>query len=109
VTGPVLHEDDPLPQPRRVEPGPAGHDADQDLQKPDVLPLVLAADVVPLPGRAGPQDRPDGAVVVLHVDPVADVPAVAVDRERLALDHVEDHERQEFLGELVGAVVVRAI
>jgi hypothetical protein len=46
--------------------------------------------------------------VVLDVDPVAHVQAVAVDGEGLALERVQDHEGDQLLGELVRAVVVRA-
>ncbi len=47
--------------------------------------------------------------MVLDVEPVAHVAAVAVDRQAAALDGVEDHQRDQLLGELVGAVVVRAV
>ena len=47
--------------------------------------------------------------MVLDVEPVAHVAAVAVDRQRLALERVQDHERDQLLGELEGAVVVRAV
>ena len=47
--------------------------------------------------------------MVLDVEPVAHVAAVPVDRQALPLDRVQDHEGDELLGELVGAVVVRAV
>ena len=43
-----------------------------------------------------------------HVDPVAHVQAVAVDRQRLVLQGVGDHQRDQLLRELVGAEVVGA-
>ena len=49
------------------------------------------------------------ARVVLDVEPVAHVGAVAVDGERLFLERVEDHQRDQLLGEVVGPVVVGAI
>ena len=61
------------------------------------------------PGRPASSTRPECAGVVLDVEPVADVVAVAVDRQGLALQGVEDHQRDQLLGELVGAVVVRAV
>jgi hypothetical protein len=36
--------------------------------------------------------------VVAHVEPVADVLAVAVDRQRLAGERVDDHQRDQLLG-----------
>ena len=55
------------------------------------------------------QHEQDAGAVVLDVEPVAHVAAVAVDRQRLALERVEDHQRDQLLGELVRAVVVRAV
>ena len=47
--------------------------------------------------------------MVLDVEPVARVLAVAVHRQRLALDDVVNHERNQLLGEVVRPVVVGAI
>ena len=46
--------------------------------------------------------------MVLHVQPVADVLAVTVDRQRLIIQHVRDHERNQLFREMIRAVVVRA-
>ena len=43
------------------------------------------------------------------VEPVADLEAVAVDRERLAGEGVVDHQGDELFGELIRAVVVGAV
>ncbi len=47
--------------------------------------------------------------MVVDVEPVAHICARAVDRQRLALQAVEDDERDELLGEVVRAVVIRAV
>ena len=47
--------------------------------------------------------------MVADEEPVADLEAVAVDRERLGLQGVREHEGDEFFGELQGAVVVGAV
>jgi hypothetical protein len=47
--------------------------------------------------------------VVVDVDPVADVEAVAVELRAPAVEHVRDLARDELLDVLVGAVVVRAV
>ena len=52
--------------------------------------------------------RMPGAVI-LDVQPVADVAAVAVDRQRLALEGVQHHQRDQLLGKLKRPVVVRAV
>ncbi len=47
--------------------------------------------------------------MVGDVEPVANLPAVAVDRQVPALERVGDHERDQLLRELVRPVVVRAV
>ena len=75
----------------------------------EVLPLGAAADVVHLAGAPALEDAPDRRAVVADVQPVAHVAAVAVHRQRLAGERVEDHERDQLLRELARAVVVRAV
>ena len=75
----------------------------------DVRFFVHPADVVGLAGAALVQHEPDGAGVVLDIEPVADLHAVTVDRQRFALEGVEDHQRDQLFGEVVGTVVVRAV
>ena len=44
--------------------------------------------------------------MVVHVQPVADLLAVAVDRQRAVFQRVGDHQRDQLLGELVRPVIV---
>ena len=74
----------------------------------DVGALIVAADVVDLADAALLQDQVDGMAVILDVEPVADVLAVAVNRQLLIGQRVDDHQRDELLREVVRAVVVRA-
>ena len=74
----------------------------------DVAALVVAADVVDFADAAFANDEVDGGAVVFDVEPVADVFARAVNRELFVREGVDDHERDEFFREMVGAVVVRA-
>ena len=74
----------------------------------DIGALIVAADVVDLADTPLLQDQVDGMAVVLHIEPVADVLAVAVDRQLLIGQRVDDHQRDELLREVVRAVVVRA-
>ena len=71
--------------------------------------FVAAADAVGFAWRAALIDEAQGARVIVHIEPVADVVALAVDRQRLAGAGVEDHHRDQLFRELVGAVVVRAV
>ena len=68
--------------------------------------LVAGADVVDLADRALLEHEVRGAVVVLDVDPVADVAAVAVERHLLAVEQVGGEQRDDLLGELVRPEVV---
>ena len=54
-------------------------------------------------------DEVDGAGVIHDVEPVAYVFALAVDGEGTTVAYVVDEQRDELLGELVGAVVVRTV
>lgn len=75
----------------------------------DVVPLAVRADQVGLADPALGQDRPHAAGMVLGVDPVAYVLALAVQLRSLALEDVRDLAGDELLHMLVRAVVVRAV
>src|SRR5208283_2367913 len=45
--------------------------------------------------------------MILYVQPITNVHAVAVDRKRLIVQRVGDHKRNQFLRKLVRAVIVR--
>ena len=85
------------------------HRVDQHLDDVDVLPLVEAADVVGVAHLALVEDEVDGAGVILDIEPVAHVLALAIDRQRLAVTDIVDEQGDELLWELVRTVVVRAV
>ena len=85
------------------------HGAQDGAEHRDVVPLAVRADEVGLPDAAPGEDGPHGGAVVLGVDPVAHVPAVAVELGADPVDHVGDLARDELLDVLVGAVVVGAV
>lgn len=89
--------------------GVAPHGLQDHTQHGDVVPLAVGADEVGLPYAALGQDVPDGAGVVLGVDPVADVLAAPVELGAHAVDDVGDLPGDELLHVLVGAVVVGAV
>ena len=109
VAGAVLDVGDGGADGGRVEFCLCGNYVDKALQEVDIGPLVLAADVVFFARCSLVDDRPDGGVVVFDKEPVADIFAVAVYGQRFTVEHVEYHERDEFFGEVVGAVVVGAV
>src|SRR5208282_4578994 len=77
-----------------------------DLQ---ICPLAATADTVGLAGPSGADDRQKRSGVILDVQPVPNVAAGAVYRKLPALETVEDRQWDEFLGKMVGAIVVGAI
>ena len=89
--------------------GVAPHGLEDHAEHGDVVPLAVSPDEVGLPHAALGEDVPDGAGVVLGVDPVADVLAAAVELGAHAVDEVRDLPGDELLHVLVGAVVVGAV
>ena len=89
--------------------GVAAHGRKDHAQHGDVVPLAVGSDEVGLPHAALGEDVPDGAGVVLGVDPVSDVLAAAVELGADAVDDVRDLPGDELLHVLVGAVVVGAV
>lgn len=75
----------------------------------DVVPLAVRADQVGLADPSLGQDRPHAAGMVLGVDPVAYVLALAVQLRPLALEDVRDLAGDELLHMLVRAVIVAAV
>ena len=89
--------------------GVASHRLEDHAQDRDVVLLAICADEVRLPRAALREDVPHGRGVVLGVDPVADVLALAVELRFDPVDDVGDLARDELLHVLVGAVVVGAV
>ena len=75
----------------------------------DVVPLAVRADQVGLADPSLGQDRPHAAGMVLGVDPVAHVLALAVQLRPLALEDVRDLAGDELLHMLVRTVIVAAV
>src|SRR5687768_13395115 len=86
VPGPILHVGDEAEDLRLGHARLACDGLTQALHHIDVLDLVVSADVVRLAVVAGLDHAPDGLAVVGDVEPVADVFALAVDGQRLALE-----------------------
>ena len=71
--------------------------------------LVPAANVVGFAQLARFQNAPDRRTMIFDVEPVANLLAIAVNRQRLAGKGVVDDERDELFREVVRAVVVGAV
>lgn len=75
----------------------------------DIGPLVVAADIIGVIGFAVSDDEVDAAIMVIHVEPVPDLFAIAVDGQRLAVQAVGNNKGNKLFRELVRAVVVGAV
>lgn len=69
------------------------HGGNQDFHDINVLPFVEAANVVGLGNLALVEDEVNGPGVVLHIQPVTDVLAFAVDRKGFPVTDVIDEQR----------------
>ena len=85
------------------------HHLQDHAQHGDVVPLAVRADQVGLADTAPGQDGPYAAGVVLGVDPVAHVLALAVQLRTLPVQDVRDLTRDELLHMLIRAIIVRAV
>ena len=75
----------------------------------DVGLFVPAANVVNLAQASRAEYAANGAAVILHIQPVAHLHAVAIHRQGLARERVDDHQRNQLFGKVAGTVIVRAI
>jgi hypothetical protein len=71
--------------------------------------FVPAADVVHVANLPCLKHAPDGRAVIGHVQPVAPLLAVAVDRQRFAGQRIVDAQRDQLFREVIRTVIVRAI
>ena len=81
----------------------------EQLHEVDVPTLVVAADAVGAAGAALLDRGEERPGMVVDVQPVADVLALAVDRDGLATQALQDDDGDELLGELIRTVVIGAV
>jgi hypothetical protein len=74
-----------------------------------ILLLVVTADVVGLSDQTSCHHLVERARVIFHIEPVTDLVALAIDRQRLAIQRIEEHQRDQLLGEVIRAVVVEQL
>ena len=75
----------------------------------DVPAFVTAAHIVGLPDPTALGDEVECPRVVLHEEPIANILSLAVDRQPLAGERVEDCQRNELLGVMIRPIIVRAV
>ena len=79
-----------------------------DFHNLDILLLVVPADVVNLAHAALVDNQVNRLAVIFHIQPVADIQAFAVDRQRLIRQRVDNHQRNQFFRKMIRPVVVGA-
>src|ERR1022692_3579453 len=72
----------------------------------EVRQRAIPADVVNLTVAAVFQNRADAPAVIFHIEPVAHLHAVAIYGQRPVFERVGDHQRNEFLREVIRPVIV---
>ena len=75
----------------------------------DVGFFIPATDVVGLAGTTGFEHTPQGAAMIANVQPVTNLTAIAINRQRFACERIGNDQRDELLGELQRSVIIRAI
>ena len=75
----------------------------------EVAMLSISTDKIRFPHRSFSQNGPNGASMILHVNPVAYIQAIAVQLRTLAALNACNRMRDELLRMLVWAVVIAAI
>ena len=69
----------------------------------------MAADIVDLARRAGVDNASDAARVILNIKPVADIAAVAVNRNLATVQYARQAQRNQLFREVIRAIVIGAI
>ena len=66
----------------------------------------MPADVVDLSHPAIVENPINGLAVIFHIQPVPDILTCPVDGQRLVVQGVGNHQRNQLLREVIGAVIV---
>src|SRR5207253_1957318 len=72
----------------------------------DIASFVPGSDVVDRARSPILQCQQNRSAMVLHIDPVADITAIAIDWNALVLERIGQHQGQEFLRELAWPIVI---
>ncbi len=74
----------------------------------DVHHFAVAAEIINHSCFSLEEGRHNRGAVISHMNPVAHIQTVAINRERFVTERFDNHERNQFFGELVRPVIVRA-
>ena len=79
---------------------------DDQLDDINVLHFIVATDVVDLANASLMDDQIDSFTMILHIQPISDIPSFTVDRQRFVVQTIDDHQRDQLLREVIRTVVV---
>src|SRR5262249_47287831 len=106
----IGHERDQLAMRRPCRALPeAIHDLADRANDVNVAAFCTAADVVALAKTTLLEHSYQSLCVVVDIKPIADVEASSINRHLFAGEPLDDGQRDQLLGELIGAIVVRAV
>lgn len=69
----------------------------------------MTADIIRFTHRAVRHHVIQRTGMILHIQPVANLLTVAIDRQWFTRQRIQNHQRDQFFREMVGPVVIRAV
>src|SRR5690606_32697093 len=82
--------------------------ADQ-LHDIDIGFLVPAPDIVSLTDLTSLQDAPDRAAMITDKQPVTNLLAITIDRQRFPSQRIDDHKRNQLLRKMIWPIIIGTI
>src|SRR5699024_2799104 len=84
------------------------HKIEHGLNDLEISPLLARADIVRLPSGAIAQHNVYSVAMIVDMNPMPHLKAIAIDRERSPLHHIGDHEGNKLLRILIWPVRIRS-
>ena len=75
----------------------------------DIRLFVVATDVVAFTDSTTREYPFNGRAMVFDKQPISNIQAIAIDRERFAFERVENHQWDQFFRKLTGSIIVGAV
>ena len=107
---PILNEcDERFVKPRLARPDPVERCADLSDDR-EIVPLApAAADTIALTWPAMSCDGEDSAGMIFDMDPIAHIPAIAINLNGPPVDRSQNGDRDQLFWKLIGAIRIRSL
>ena len=79
-----------------------------DLDNIDIPHFIVAAHIIDFTHTAFMNDQVNRSAVVLYIEPVADIFSLPIDRKRLIVQRIGNHQGNQLLREVIWSVVIGA-